>query len=53
MQFLHVDAGERLPAGADMIMEYFFFQQGVGMSQNQTEYDLKDRDTKEHSIRKR
>ncbi len=40
MQFLHRNAGERLPAGVDTMMAYSFFQQGMGPPKNRTEYDL-------------
>ena len=40
MQFLHTNAGERLPAGVDTMMAYSFFQQGMGPPKNRTEYDL-------------
>ncbi len=40
MQFLHVNAGERLPVGMDTMMTYSFFQQGIGPPKNRTEYDL-------------
>jgi hypothetical protein len=40
MQFLHANAGERLPAGVDTMMAYSFFQQGMGPPKNRTEYDL-------------
>ncbi len=40
MQFLHRNAGERLPAGVDTMMAYSFFQQGMGPPKNRTMYDL-------------
>ncbi len=40
MQFLHSNASERLPAAVDTMMAYSFFQQGMGMPRNRTEYDL-------------
>ena len=40
MQFLHRNAGERLPAGVDTMMAYSFFQQGMGPPKNRTQYDL-------------
>ncbi len=40
MQFLHRNAGERLPAAVDTMMAYSFFQQGMGPPKNRTMYDL-------------
>jgi hypothetical protein len=40
MQFLHANAGERLPAGVDTMMAYSFFQQGMGAPKNRAECDL-------------
>ena len=40
MQFLHRNAGERLPAGVETMMAYSFFQQGMGPPKNRTLYDL-------------
>jgi hypothetical protein len=40
MKFLHKNAGDRLPAGVDMMMAYSFFQQGMRPPKNRTEYDL-------------